>query len=34
MEALNIGATIMLLLAFSGALFAHYATKSKKAKHN
>jgi len=29
MEALNIGVTVMLLLAVSGAVFAYFATKNK-----
>ena len=34
MNALDIGVTVMLVIAIAGAIFAHYVTKDKpKAKH-
>jgi len=36
MTSLDIGVTVMLVLATASAIFAHFATKDKhnKAKHN
>ncbi len=34
MSPLDIGVTVMLVIAIAGVIFAHYATKDKpKAKH-
>ena len=35
MSPIDIGATVMLVIAIAGAIFAHFATKNKpKAKHH
>ena len=35
MSALDIGVTVMLVIAIAGAIFAHFATKNKpKTKHH
>ena len=35
MSPIDIGATVMLVIAIAGAIFAHFATKNKpKTKHH